>query len=383
MKKARLLPIYIANLFLSLHYATLLYINSSYLSLFVSQKMLGFLYVIAAVITILLFINISRILRSISVRKLFFTFAFLDLIATLGLGTFKGTYIVPFLFIIFDVCALGLLFCLDIFLESGSEDERTGRIRSSYLTVTNVAVLSAPLFAGFVIGPNDYWKAYIISSVFLILMIAISLITLTEKIHPSRHKGTMVENMKLFWKDAAVRKIFGANYLLQFFYSWMVVYTPIYLHRYLGFEWSTIGVLFTIMLAPFVLFEIPVGRIADKILGEKEFLIAGFIIIIIFTAFIPYIPQEQLLIWAFVLFMTRVGASFVEVTTESYFFKHVNSKQSGFIGLFRLAEPLAFVTGPLAAIVALTFIPFQYIFVVLGIFMLLGLRFAFALKDTK
>ncbi len=107
-------------------------------------------------------------------------------------------------------------------------------------------MLSSPLFAGFIMGPDDYWKAYIISSLFLMIMIVIALVSLKENIHPSRHKGTMMENMRLFWKDAPIRRIFGASYLLHFFYSWMVVYTPIYLHEYLSFDWKTIGLLFTI-----------------------------------------------------------------------------------------------------------------------------------------
>jgi hypothetical protein len=381
--KHSLISIYAVNLFLSLHYAILIYINSSYLGTFVSERTLGLLYVAAALINIALFANISTILRKISLRKLFFVFASLDLLATTGIGLIGGRILVPALFVILSSCSLATLFCLDIFLESRSEDERTGRIRSGYLTVMNAAVLSAPFFAGFVVGSNEYWKAYVLSAFFLIIMICVAFVGLTDTVHPSRHSGHMAENIRAFTRDTALLKIFSANYLLQFFYVWMVVYTPIYLHQYLGFDWRIIGMIFTVMLVPFVLLEMPVGRLADRVFGEKEFLIAGFVILSVFTSFIPFVPQWQLLLWAFVLFMTRVGASFVEVTTESYFFKHVNAKQSGFIGVFRLAEPLAFVTGPIAAIIALYFVPFQFIFLILALLMLIGLGISFALKDTK
>ncbi|HVS79969.1 MAG TPA: MFS transporter [Candidatus Paceibacterota bacterium] len=381
--KQSLIPVYAANLFLSLHYAVLLYINSSYLGTFVSEKTLSFLYIAAAILNIAIFTNAARILQKISLRKLLFTVAFTDLAATASLSFMSGKIIVPTLFVLLSSCSLATLFCLDIFLESRSEDKRTGRIRSGYLTLMNFAVLVSPFFSGVIVGPDSYWRAYAVSAIFLAVMIAIAAAYLTDDVHPSRKLGKTFETIGLFLRDSAIRKIFTANFLLQFFYAWMVVYVPIYLHEYLAFDWKTIGVIFTVMLVPFVLFEMPVGRLADTVTGEKEFLIAGFVIMIAFTALIPFVPQWQLLLWAFVLFMTRVGASFVEVTTESYFWKHVNARQSGFIGIFRLAEPLAYVLGPLVAIIALSLIPFQYIFLILALILLLGLGVSFALQDTR
>ena len=158
---------------------------------------------------------------------------------------------------------------------------------------------------------------------------------------------------------------------------------PIYLHEYVGFDWPTISIIFTIMLLPFILFEIPAGRAADKWCGEKELLSSGFIIIALFTMVIPFISIPSFIIWTAVLFVTRVGASIVEITTESYFFKHVQGDNADIISFFRMTHPFAYIAGPIIAIIALQLLPFQYIFLALGIIMFFGIYYALALEDTR
>ena len=118
------------------------------------------------------------------------------------------------------------------------------------------------------------------------------------------------------------------------------------------------------MLLPFIIFEIPVGKIADIHFGEKELLSAGFIITAIFTIIISFISIKSFILWAIILFATRVGASLIEITTESYFFKHVKGDDADIISFFRINSPLAYIAGPIAAIISLQFLPFQYIFLV-------------------
>jgi MFS family permease len=163
----------------------------------------------------------------------------------------------------------------------------------------------------------------------------------------------------------------------------MVIYMPIYLEQYIGFNWSEIGIIFTIMLIPFVIFELPVGELADDKYGEKEFLTIGFVIMGFFTLVMSFITVKSFWLWSTILFITRIGASLVEVSTESYFFKKVDKSRTDVISLFRVSRPLALVMAPVVATVALGFIPFQYIFIVIGSIMIVGTHYSLALKDTK
>src|SRR5574343_531078 len=100
------------------------------------------------------------------------------------------------------------------------------------------------------------------------------------------------------------------NFILQFFYAWMVVYTPIYLYEHMRFTWDSIGVIFTIMLAPFVIFGLPVGILIDKYHVKKRTLLyIGFVIISLATFMISFIESKDIALWALVLFLTRTGAS--------------------------------------------------------------------------
>jgi len=163
----------------------------------------------------------------------------------------------------------------------------------------------------------------------------------------------------------------------------MVIYTPIYLHDYLHFGWEQIGLIFTVMLVPFVLVDFPLGQLSDKI-GEKKLLLAGFSITILFTLLIPLITLPIVWLWAAILFGTRVGAATIEVMAESYFFKEVREKNSDEISFFRNTYPLSFVIAPLVAIPVLLFVPhFKYLFFVLAAIMLVGLLLALRLRDVK
>jgi len=173
------------------------------------------------------------------------------------------------------------------------------------------------------------------------------------------------------------------KFFLSFFYAWMTIYTPIYLYRSMGFDWKIIGVIFTIMLTPFVLFELPLGKLADKKLGEKEILNCGIIIISISTMVLSFLTSHAFWIWGLVLFATRVGASAVEIASESYFFKHINAQDSEIISIFRIISPLAYSVAPLMASLALIIIDIRFLFLTLGIFMLLGLKYSLTLKDTR
>ncbi len=162
----------------------------------------------------------------------------------------------------------------------------------------------------------------------------------------------------------------------------MVIYTPLHL-VHLGFSWADIGIIFSIMLLPFLFFELPLGPIADKYTGEKEIMAIGFIILGLSTISLSFITSSNLFVWAILLFATRTGASFVEVMSETYFFKQVTGSRIHAISFFRLTRPIALIISPLIASVSILYFGEQYSFIVLGIICLYGLRFVIPIVDTR
>jgi MFS family permease len=151
----------------------------------------------------------------------------------------------------------------------------------------------------------------------------------------------------------------------------------------MGFSWDKIGIIFTVMLLPFLFLEYPLGRLSDKV-GEKKMLRIGLLIMAFATLSIPFISEPKILPFAIALFLSRVGAATIEIMTESYFFKSVTEEHADEISFYRNTSPVSFIIGPLLAIPVLFLTPsFEYIYFVLGAIILIGYYLAHKLRDVR
>ncbi len=389
LSRHRLAVIYLSNLLLSFHYFLILYIHSSYLGTFFSASQLALLYMLGSAINLVLFFNLPYILGRIGNYKFTLWAIILEAAAISGLIFGSTAVSVGISFVLHQAVISMILFGLDIFLEGATKDEqKTGSVRGLYLTLSNITLVFSPLIVGILLVAENFWTVYLVSLMFLFPLFFLIKKYLREAKYKKTERVHILKTLSDCKKNKDVRGILLAQFCLQFFYAFMVIYMPIYLHKYIGFSWQEIGVIFTVMLLPFMLFELPIGTLADKKLGEKELLVAGFTVMAIATFCIPLLQNKILLAWAGLLFLTRVGASFVEITSESYFFKHVNEQNTGLISLFRMTRPLSFIIAPAFVTFSLYFLLAQdasygYIFSLLGLLMLFGVKHALTLKDTK
>lgn len=376
--------IYFMGFFFAFSVAIPTYITSTFLNNFAPEKLVGIIYTISAILTIFVFIKITRLLTEIGNYGTTLLFFLLD-IAILLIMAFSTNplFVIP-AFVLHLILINILIFNLDIFLENLSKDKDTGGIRGTYLSSMNVAWLISPLVAGFILTDHDYWKVFLLASILLLPTIFLLAKNFRDFKDPKYEKADFFKTLHLLKERKNVYRILINNLILKFFYSWMVIYTPIYLHEHIGFDWKIIGIMFAFMLLPFVLFEIPLGKLADKKIGEKEILNLGFIIMAITTASLSFITSTNPITWALLLFATRVGASMVEVSTETYFFKKITSRDANILSLFRMTNSFAYIFSPILASFLLFFISFNYLFVVMGgIILILGLYYGLKIKDTK
>ena len=125
------------------------------------------------------------------------------------------------------------------------------------------------------------------------------------------------------------------------------------------------------------------GKIADARLGEKELLTAGFIITGIATMSLTFVVSSNIMLWAALLFMTRIGASFIEMMTETYFYKKIDATDTHLMGYFKNLRPLAYLIAPTTATIFLVFFDYKYLFLIIGIVMISGVRYSLSIVDTK
>ncbi|KKR61272.1 hypothetical protein A2643_02405 [Candidatus Nomurabacteria bacterium RIFCSPHIGHO2_01_FULL_39_220] len=375
--------IYLAGFLISVPIALTSYINSSLLEIYVDKYFLGIIYMLASLITIIGMAKMPKILTRLGNRKstLLFCLIFLASLILMGLGG-KGFIVIPAF--IFYFVSVNLIFAtLDIFIEDFSKNSPVGGIRGVYLTIINFAWVIAQMMSGSVIAKSSLPGIYLLSALFVSLVCIIFSLFLRDFKDPQYEKVPILRTIIFFWRNRNIAKIYLITLILRFFYAWMIIYTPIYMHEYIGFDWSQIGIIFSIMLLPFIILELPLGILSDRI-GEKKMLIVGFCIISVSTAMIPLFSAPTLLLWALILFATRVGAATIEIMSESYFFKSVAEEEADVLSFFRNTNPLSYIIAPLLAIPVLLIVPsFEYLFFVLGAVMLCGLLISLRLRDVR
>jgi MFS family permease len=244
--------------------------------------------------------------------------------------------------------------------------------------------MASPLLAAFLITKEGGYKTIYTLAFFFVVIMTIGLIFSVKTFEDKIYKKTpFLETYRYLKTNHHMLTITIFNFILQFFYVWMVVYTPIYLYQHIGLGWGQIGIIFTIMLAPFVLFSFPIGVLIDKYHVSKRMLLyIGFIIISVSTLLIAGITTKNILLWGVVLFMTRVGASIIETTSEIYFFTHIKEEETYLLSVFRDMMPVAYIIAPLISTLIFIFLPFKFLFIILSIILLSGLYYIPHLKHN-
>lgn len=374
--------IFISALLLSFHYYLITYINSTFLGGLVKENMIGVLYALGSLLNIVLFLKTPSWIKKIGNYNFIWLISLLELFSIAGLAFAKSPILGIIAFIIHHSINPVILSCLDMYLEDNANTEHMGKLRGTFLTIISIAAIISPLAIGSLVS-NGYFDKIYSYSLFFMFIFLFWIILNFKKMPSAEFKAINIkEELKEFARDPKIKNVTFCNIFLQFFYSWMIIYVPLYLVQWAGFAWSESAVIISISLLPFLLFEIPIGEIVDKKLDEREMMMSGFLISALVLFFFPIIPKGAFIFWTIALFIARMGASIIETSSESYFFRNTKGKDE-LIEVFRITGPFAFIVGPLAGSALLFFLPFNFIFPFLGGVMLLGVLFAARIHPPK
>jgi MFS family permease len=271
---------------------------------------------------------------------------------------------------------------LDMILESFSQDRLSGRIRGGYLSIMSLGILLAPLLSTWTLEHYHYAGVFFVLLLGYILIFLIALVSFRHDNVVSQARHRFRETFRKVKSEPNLWNIYCVSFAMEFFYALIIVYSPLYL-RSLGFIWTDIGIIFTIMLIPFVMLQYPLGRLADRRLGEKELLFACTVIALLATLAIPFLDSRAILAWGGVLFLTRVGIAGIEVLRDSYFYKQIDHTDLDIIAFFRTARPVANIIGAAAAFAFLWFFPIRDIFFLIVAVFLVSLVNIRRLRDTR
>jgi MFS family permease len=376
--------IYLISVIFTFHTLLTAYSSSSYLEQFGNTTTIGFAYALGSALSIILFFQLTPILRLVGNTILTVTLSLIAVSALIALGLGIAPLIA---FVIFMAINPLLYLSIDIFSESaiGSNEGQTGQKRGLTLSLMATASVLAPLTMGLIAGESNERLAYtyFVAAGVGLLFVSVIYVSFRGFTDPPYPRIQTRAVLRAFFTTPGIRSVVCAHFLLQFFFAWIVIYFPLYLATELHVPWSTLGIIIAAGLIAYVLFEYPIGILADRFWGEKEMMATGFVVLALSSASIGFLAAVGTIGWMLVMFVSRIGASLVEVTTESYFFKQVRSSDAPLISLFRLTRPVANLTGALTGSLALLALPFPLLFVLLGVLMVPGIILAAFLVDTR
>lgn len=381
MRKLR--PILLASFFFSLHGALVAYINSSMLDSILTPRATSIIFVISSALSILLITKAAKVVSRFGNTRYMASILILTAILLFGLSITSGHWTSILLFIPYFALGPLIYYGFDVFLEHFSDPKSTGNTRGIFLTLNNLAWIGMPALVGFLESRYGFGIVYFFAA-FAVIAALITIFIGERKYKDAKYTHLSLSHMlSVFHKKSDIRGAIIINGLMQLFYVWMVIYTPLYLTQTLGFSWGVVGFIFSIMLLPFILFQYPVGRLVDRFSNEREFIATGLLIISIATIIFSLAGEVSITALTIILFCTRLGASIVDVSNESYFFKHVTDEDTTTIAVFRNMTPLAYLVGPVLGIILLSWGTYPVVFFILGLVMFAGSIFALKLHDIK
>lgn len=382
-----LLAICIISFLTGIHLSLPVYFNSGFLSNFIDEKSISLVYLIISLVTIVGLLAMHSILKKIGAFRTSIALILTQIIVFYYfINTNDVNIILPLFIMAMSIVSL-IIFTNDIFIQESTEVHHTGSVRGLVMTATNAAWILGPLLAGILVSTtdsvDDYRGIYIASFALLLPMLYMVYKNFNRFKDPKYIKISARQTLIRIIKNRDISKIFFANTILQSFYAWMTVYIPIYLHDTIGFDWKEISIILTIMLIPFVLVDLPLGKLADRKWGEKELMITGYVILGISTACLTFLEVKSLFAWATILFITRIGAATAEIMIETYFFKKVDGRDPEVLSMFRITRPLSYFVAPVVVTISLVYTSEQFLFMVFGVLCLLTVYPISTIKDTN
>ncbi len=375
--------LFIIGFFFSFCIALAAYLNASYLKNFLSVEKVGYVYSITACATIAVLYFFEYLGGRFGVQKTLVASLIIASIASFGLSQILHTTSIVIAFILMQISLVITKFSTDILLETHkNQGTGEGSLRGAYLSITNVAWIIAAGIGGFIATANPRY-IYSINSIIYMGLGITTLFVISQTKKDIFTQTSIFEKIRYVMTEIQTRKIIVSEFVLQTFYTIMVIFTPLYLHNQMHFSFTQIGIIFAIMLIPFVVLQYPLGKIADSKIGEKELIIASYIIIAVSVFLFASIKQHTIYSAAILLLCTRIGACTLEVMNDAFFFSTTHEYKKT-IPVFKGMAPVSLLVFGTIGSIVLRFYSYQTLFIGLALFVLfVGLTNIYDLKDTK
>lgn len=377
----KLKVIYEANFILVIAIAATAYIHSSYLLSLGTKIPEGILFAFGSLGGLIITIFSPVFFKKFGVEKATSVAGIINafMLILLGINIHPVISILSFVVAISTTALIVIGF--DIIIEHFSKEKYTGGIRGVNLALGNFAFLLGPIIAGLIAEEFSIASIYFFSAATIFLMVFFFHGRFKNFEHaPKLKHKEIIQSFQKLWQEKNLRNSYISGFIVEFFFAIWAIFTTIYMNTEMGFNWEQIGILFALMHIPYIILEPIIGKIADKQNNENLLMALGLCIISISFLGVAFIERPVFILWALLLIITRIGASFGQVAHESYFFKQINDKNTNMISAYRSMAPLALLLGPVAGSIILLFTGYNELFIIVSVLVLLTTIPALKLK---
>lgn len=259
-----------------------------------------------------------------------------------------------------------------LFVRDCASEQELGQSEGMYYKFSNMGYLLGPLIGGFIAAYFSYELVFSLAALTSLVSLGYFYHAHVIKEHPAIKSKkqpasySFRKNIKEFFVDKDRRKAYLVMLFLFIWFGFKRVYIPLYIVTS-GYLSNVTGIILALGIIPFIFFEVPIGKYADK-KGIRIPIAIGFTIISILL-FLTFLSPWPLFNFA-LLTLASIGASLVEPLHEYYLFKHLpKDKEDGMYGIYMTADPLSYFLAPAIGAVVLIFFPFQYLFLAFSILM--------------
>lgn len=360
----------------------LAYVVSTYLKEILGTDNIGFVYIIAYSIVLILLLNLHKLVRIFGKSFVVQSAFVLKIVAIGGLMFFQFSPVSLGFFMLYMIAGVIAWASMDGIMESFSSDKESGRIRGAHLAIANAGFLMGPLLSSQLLEKYGFNAVFLLAFIVYAIILVVTMLNIRKTNHQFKEKIGTRELLKKVSKRRNIMKVYYLSFVLEFFYALMIIYVPLYLLQR-GFTWDQLGIAFTIMLVPFVLIQYPIGILADKKTGEKEFLLFSFLILGISTLIFYFTDSPDILVWTTVLLLGRIGAALVEILRESYFYKRIDGDDIDVIDFFKTAKPVAYIVATALSSILLFFFSTKSVFLLVALVSFSAIYPTYKLMDNK
>ena len=296
------------------------------------------------------------------------------LVSVVLLAFFINTRLYPLILlqIAFGVFMAPIWVVGEAFIKDISPTERRGEFRSFFGTFANAGLLMGALIGGFLAGAFGIRSPYLFAAI--LLVVPLILVFGMKDGHSNTNKNQAVRDflpvLKEFLQQRELKLLALCTVSLYFWYAARWIFGPLFLQN-LGYSPYIIGVWLAVSVLPFLLFQIPIGKLSDKI-GKSRIMCLGFLISAV--SLIPLGFMSSISSLLATIFIVSIGTAFAEPLIEARVTAIVPKERYGaYSGIFEFTKTLGLMLGPVASSIFVYSFGISYSFIPAVVFFILTL----------